>query len=127
MYGYNIFLSELFKSRTININCSPSLYFQTKRSCIKICAKAKEEALANINKDIETKNNELNDCVKQVDIKIQQLECIQQENEKLDKKLNTNSKKLKKVQEAYKRLQYTILIFMTMTIFITMLGIWSLK
>lgn len=76
-----------------------------------ICAKAKEEALANINKDIETKNNELNDYVTQVDIKIQQLECIQQENEKLDKNLNTNSKKLKKVQEAYKRLQYTITNF----------------
>lgn len=81
-----------------------------------ICTKAKEEALTNINKDIEAKNNELNDYVMQVDIKIQQLECIQQENEKLDKNLTANSKKLKKVQEAYKRLQYTINNFMTMTI-----------
>lgn len=91
-----------------SINNLNSILSDQEKLYQKVCDKAKEDALANINRDIEAKNNELNEYIKQIDVKIQQLEGIQQENDKLDKNINTNSKKLKKVQEAYKRIQYTI-------------------
>jgi len=82
-----------------------------------ICEKAKADALSDINSKISLKENELNECIKQIDLRRQDLESIFAEKDKSEKTITSNTKKLQKMQVVYKSMKYATENFLNNDVF----------
>lgn len=73
-----------------------------------IASKAKEDATREINQQLIDKTNELKSCDEQLIIRKQEIQSLIDETDKSNKNIESNNKKLKKVKDAIKRMQYIV-------------------
>jgi len=69
---------------------------------------AKAEALKDISTKLGEKENELNELTKKLDLGNQELENVNSEKEKSQKSINSNAKKVQKMQTLYKSMKHAV-------------------
>lgn len=78
-----------------------------------ISEQAKTEALTEVTQELNKKQNELNDLSGQIESSRQDLEQITAEKEKSQKAIESNAKRLHKMQNLYKSMKYAVDNFLT--------------
>lgn len=83
----------------------------------RVCEKAKTDALSEVNQEVIQKKDELNECIKKIELRHQELESLSLEKDKTEKAIISNTRKLQKMQTMYKSMKYAIDNFLNSEVF----------